>query len=616
MKKIIITAFVLMIFGGTIWFSASFYIQIRKVQIDKYDNLQRNFISQQELITKTLKAYEKEALKILNITNKNKLKTYVSRDPDKINASTSDDIVSIIALDPQQKFLYGWEVDMDGYVYEVKSYNPVPIIKNRYWLSIELNALFHTSRAVYLIQKEDLSYLVITFSLDSVLGAVESLNYGFQSHVYVDQIKENQVIPPFEFSLPGPFTRLKNDTILLESPISDHWVLVFTGIWDDLYPASPSDIHSIFYVIILWGISSTLITAILLRAGISRPKSLWATSCVFDAFCLLLIIFFFLGFPDTSEKINARTATFRNLQKFWYEHDKEITYIPTTMYIESLSFPDDISYFVTGFISQVYPSNVSIEKGFVFPNQSTIFPPVVTEVFRQDNGETITILWQFGVQLTQTFLPDFFPFDKRTLNIIIWPKEITKNIVLFPDFQNFNTLEISKWPGVNSRVDVIGWNIVDSNYLLEDVAAYHFFEKTNIPVTFKFVIDLKRDFLGAFLSNALALILCIIVAFLVLFIPPISLLDSLLATISIFVGLIFIAVTNHAALRSSLHAASFAYCEYFFISFYILVLAITIDFILRIGRPSGSGDKQFLLAISYWPILLGSFTAILAIVSL
>jgi hypothetical protein len=103
------------------------------------------------------------------------------------------------------------------------------------------------------------------------------------------------------------------------------------------------------------------------------------------------------------------------------------------------------------------------------------------------------------------------------------------------------------------------------------------------------------------------------VAFLVLFIPRDALLDSLFSTISIFVGLIFIAVTNHSSLRDSLEVSSFAYCEYLFISFYILLLAITIDFILRRPEKLTDFDKNYILAICYWPVLLGSFTLMLGL---
>ncbi len=585
----------------TFYYTYLLHTQLSNNQFDKYSNLQKNFLSCQQIISNFLKSLESEAINLKTIT-----------DPEVLKINLSQNLITIAVLDPQKKFLYGWSHDFDQHEtsHKISSFT-MPVMKTDLgWVNIVLNSELFTCRGYYVIQRDDLSYLVLTFSLVPALDSLGSLSFGFDSSSHVNYTPDNQTIPSIIFSMPNLFSRIINKSISLETALIPNWTLVFSGIWKDLYPYSIPDIHLIFYTAVLWSILFTLTTAILLKISPTNKTALWITSLVFDFCCFLLIIFFFLDLPAAYEQTTERTLSFKKAQDI---PKASAILIPTAIYLESLSFPNDSSFLISGFVSQIYPKDSNLTYGFIFPNESILYSTDIQEVSRWETSYSTTILWHFCVGLTNTFSPAFYPFDKRSVPINLWPKETHKDIIFYPNFLNYKKLNSQDIYSIDPNVNPIEWEILRSTYLLEPKESYAFFGFSHLPISFKFAILLQRDFLGAFLSNILVLTLCMLVAFLILFIPYDSLLNSVFATISIFVGLIFVAVTNHASLRNSLAATSFAYIEYLFISFYALILAMTIDFIFRIGKKETTYNNSLIRRVCYWPLILGSFTAILSI---
>jgi hypothetical protein len=581
------------------YFTLSLYHEIETTEEKIFSNIQQELFTQAKNLSQAFQTFENLAFLIATNTNQADLKTNIK-----------PPISSIIVLDSQKKFLSGFGYDDDGHVHEINSLNLSPISQDSGWVSIELDGFLRTSRATYIVPTNQQTFLVITFNLDNFLNSLRSFSFGFYTYAYTTISKKAASPLKLNFS---PFDRIKNTSFHLEFPIVLNWSLAITGTWQDIYPYPISMIHSFFILIVCWGVSILLIFFLFLRPSIITPKALWTLSFLVNTLCLVLIVFLFSDLPATSSKTMERTNSFKKTQDFFSKSSSTIL-IPTAVYLESLAFPNDTSFVVSGFISQIYPKDNPMEMGFIFPFQSSEYDVSIKEISRWETSESITILWHFGVGLTAPFSTKFFPFDKRITQITIWPKELHKNIIFTPNYLNFTTFNVVENPGFDKKINPIGWSIITSNFILKNEAPYKFFSsEKQSPITYIFEIYLVRNFLGAFLSNILALILCIFVAFLVLFIPRDSLLDSLFSTISIFVGLIFIAVTNHSSLRDSLEVSSFAYCEYLFISFYILLLAITIDFILRRPESPTEFDKNYILAICYWPLLLGSFTLMLTL---
>jgi hypothetical protein len=579
--------------------------------------VEKNYIDVSSFILSRLEAFKVVANEISSVDGGKNYKKYISKYPDLYNALPKNAIVSIAVLDKDKKFLYGYTTPTKQEPVSISSVAKYDEYPSNGWLEIDLNGFYHSSRGVYGILLSDSSYLLITFSLDTSLGRLESLSYGFNSFGFI-RAKGDAINSHLKVSIYTFVSRIMNESILIQTELVPGWDLVFSGKWLDVAPFSKKEISQV--IVALLFLTFFVSASIFLMARLFLPKktSYWLTTVVFDLFQLVIIVFIFNGYLATSDEIRERTETFRQLTDLWGDENNNtsVIFIPTLIHLESISFLDDASFIITGFISQIYPKDIQIEKGFIFPYESHINPAIVKEISRYEDERSIQIISQFGVQINQVFSPSLFPFDKRHLKINIWPKEVYKNIVFFPNLANYQTFNYSTMPGIGVHVDVNGWKITDSSYLLEKREAYYFFGATNLPVIYQFTVDMERNFLGAFLSNTLAFLLCTIVAFLVLFIPKDSLLDTLFAIISIFVGLIFVAVTNHASLREALQVTSFAYFEYFFVSFYALILVVTIDFILQVGSPEKKNSRRELLALLYWPALFGSFALILILNSL
>lgn len=587
--------------AATFYYSYLLYSQLSNNQFDKYSNLQGNFLSCQQIISNFLKSLESEAINLKSIT-----------DPEVLKSNLSENLMTIAVFDAQKKFLYGFSHDFDEHeeAHPISSFT-MPVMKTDWgWVNILLDSKLFTCRGYYMLKRDDNSFLVLTFTLVPAIDSLGSLSFGFDSSSYVDYLPPTASTPSVIFSIPNLFSRIFNQSIFLKTTLIPGWALIFSGSWIDLYPYTLADIHLIFYTIVLWGIFITITIGVFSKISPINKKSLWITSLVFDFFCLLLIIFFFLDLPTRYERTTERTLSFKKAQNI---PKASAILIPTAIYLESLSFPNDSSFLISGFVSQIYPKNIKLTYGFIFPNESVLYTSDITEVSRWETPYSVTILWHFSTGLTGSFSPVFYPFDKRNVPISLWPKETHQDIVFFPNFLNYKKLNAQDIYSIDPNVNPVEWEILQSSYLLEPKEAYNFFGFTHLPISFKFAVILQRDFLGAFLSNILVLTLCMVVAFLILFIPYDSLLNSVFATISIFVGLIFVAVTNHASLRNSLAATSFAYIEYLFISFYALILAMTIDFIFRIGKKETIYNNSLIRRVAYWPLILGSFTIILSL---
>lgn len=599
MKKIGII-FTLLLISLSSYFTISIYHEMKKTEETLFSDLQKNVLKEAKKLSQTFQELENLSFLIATTTKQNAFKSVIK-----------PPIFSIVELDSQKKFLSGFGYDQDGDVHEITSFNLPQTEQDTGWVLIELNASLRTSTASYIIPTNWDTLLVITYNMSNYLNDLRSFNFGFNTYAYVTNYTRLRPPPKLSYS---PFERLKNDSFFLQFPVLEHWALAVTGDWQDIYPYPISMIHTFFALILSWGISTILVFYFILKPSVSKPKALWTLSFLFNTLCILLIIFLFIDLPSTAIKTAERTASSRKIQEL-FSKDSSTILIPTAVYLDSLTFPDDTSFLITGFISQIYPKDNPMEIGFLFPYQSSEYNLTIKEISKWENPESITVLWYFGLGLTAPFSTKFFPFDKRIAQITIWPKELHKNIVFFPNYLNFTSFTTLEKPGIDGNINPIGWSIKTSNFILKNETPYNFFSpaETDTPITYIFELFLIRDFLGAFLSNILALVLCIFVAFLVLFIPRDSLLDSLFSTISIFVGLIFIAVTNHSSLRGYLEVSSFAYCEYLFISFYALLLAITMDFILRRPEAITNFDKNYILAICYWPLLLGSFTLMLTL---
>ena len=274
----------------TFYSTYTFVTNVNNTQNIIYLNLQNNFLSVQQMVTNFLQSLESQMDGLEKIN-----------DPNLLREKISPDLMAIAVLDKDKKFLYGFGLDTD----EQESVHPIDSLeipefkKELGWVDIRLNSKLYADRGYYVIQRKDLSYVVVMCSLLPPLRAMSVLSYGFASTSYVKFVPDNQKLALFKFSSPGIFTRIIQAPIFFELPLITNWSFVFSGNWTDLYPYPLETIHSLFYLLVLWGALTTCTSALILKINLKRPKSLWITSFVFNAFCLGISTFLFLDRPAT-----------------------------------------------------------------------------------------------------------------------------------------------------------------------------------------------------------------------------------------------------------------------------------------------------------------------------
>jgi hypothetical protein len=580
----------------------TFISNLQEIQSHKYEVLEENYLITHDLIANFFNSLESSLTKMDMVKNLSDFE------------SNSSYILNIIHFDKNYKFISGFErgsyLDIKGKILDAFTLPRELSLNNSSsgWIYVNLNPQNYTATAFYLLKQDSGDIYLAKVSLVPAIRKIYTVCYGVQSFAFVKNVEKNEVLEKFYYSTPTIFDRFLNKPIYFEALLVENWALVFNGLWEDVYPYSLDDLNAIYVIILLYCLTFTLLTSIVLKSSFQHAKSFWAPSIVFNIFCLGSIVFLYLDLPEKYRIITERTNSYQNSL---VNEIKDRQLIATSFYIESLSFPDDSSCFISGFISQLYPKEFASKAGYIFPDESVIYQTSIEEVSRIETNNYIAILTHFSVCLAETYSSSFFPFDSRNISLIIRPLDLSDKFLFFPNFANYfpyvKDIEI-----IDQNVEPSGWKFSSSDYLMTPESVFEFFGLNISGLTFKLNLILERNFLGAFLSNILILTLCILFSFLILFIPIDSLLNSLFASLSIFVGLIFVAVTNHASIRGNLSTSSYAFIEYLFISYYLLILAITIDFIYRVYKPNIEPNFLIFRRIMFFPTLLASFSIILA----
>jgi hypothetical protein len=599
--KIIIFSF-LLIFSS--YKSYDFLIDVVEIQNHKNETLQENFLITFDLVSNFFRSLEDSLIKIESI-----------KSLQDFELQTSAYLLKLIHFDKDYNFLSGferasWNNSKASVIPKVQYGDNLDVKKLQPgWNLIRLNPEDYTTRGSYFIQTENNGFYLAEFSLVPAIRKIYSICYGSNSFAFVKELDKNHAIPSFFFKNPNLFSRLFDKEIVFEAPLVENYSFMFKGLWSEIYPYNPDELKAIYTLILIWGLTFSFSATFIFKSNLKNAKTFTWPSIIFNLFIFLSIYFLYQDLPNFYKEITERTNSF---QKSLVTHLKDQELIPTSFYIDSLSFPNDSNYYVSGFVSQIYPKDTLSKAGFIFPNESAIYESSIEEISRVDGDDYTTILYHFSICLTQTFSSNFYPFDKRDIAILIKPKDLSNKIIFFPNFQNFFPDASFKSGSLDESVKPNGWKFSSVDYVIIPINALEFFGLSISPLTFKLSLILKRNFLGAFLSNILILTLCIFISFLILFIPIDSLLNSLYSTLSIFVGLLFIAVTNHSSIRSNFTSSTYAFIEFLFISYYTLILIFSIDFIYRVYKPSDDKNLLILRRILYFPVLLGSFSLILA----
>lgn len=251
--------------------------------------------------------------------------------------------------------------------------------------------------------------------------------------------------------------------------------------------------------------------------------------------------------------------------------------IPTGLMIESMRISADEATF-SGYIWQKYPLDLpeDITRGVQFPDD--ISGASLQEAYRFKKGGYEVIGWFFIASLKQHFYIAGYPLDQVDASIRLLPATLDKNIVLTPDFEEYDFTAPSKRPGLAQNLVLADFELERSHFdytfdtYNAGLGGVTQIERNTIPAL-SFIISASRNIL----SPIIAFCITVIVVAGLMFGSIIVKLDSAFSALSNAAALFFVIAITHVGLRSTINAGGVVYLEYLFIILYIFILGLAIN---------------------------------------
>ena len=364
-----------------------------------------------------------------------------------------------------------------------------------------------------------------------------------------------------------------------------------------------------------------LLTALIFRVDLGERKSLWNT--VIFSILLLIAGIGFLWYlaqtaPFPEEAGSTMIVEKVGLQKYLSDHakqtsKKQLFYVPTGIFIESIKFSDVNNVTFSGYIWQKYAENhKDISRGFILSGAES---SQITEVYHLKENQVEVIGWHFQATVRHQFSYAKYPFDKRHLSLQISHKDFNKKVILTPDLEAYRIMNPSVRPGLKRDVALSGWLILKSffNYRTyyenTNFGINDYMRDTNFPHFYVNVL-LKREFFGQFISNVLPLIIVSTILFALQ-----MWLGKTTTFVRSLIGLFFGILLAHIRLRGTITTPEIIYLEFFYLIIYCSYLITTFSFFLfRYKIGIGYYRDGLIPKLLFWPFILVSSFIITVIV--
>jgi len=341
---------------------------------------------------------------------------------------------------------------------------------------------------------------------------------------------------------------------------------------------------------------------------------------------------------EPTQLVNEQ-ATNEFLQQNWEVHVAEqaghiepTMKVKTGIFIQSLKFFNSTEVNLTGYIWQRYQNGVhdSIkpgpgEVGFILPEQvDSSFEP--SETYRIHTADEEIIGWYFEATLRQPFDYATYPFDHKTVWVRMWHKQFSRNVILVPDFEAYQSTGLDDMFGIEKDIVLDTWER-ENTYFDYSLSSYdtdfgipEYIGQQGFPeLHYNFVV--KRKFENAFIVYLLPLFLVATLLFagLLTVSADDELSDRLGFNTASFIGacsvLFFVVMLAHIQLREQFAGSSIVYIEYFYILMYLLLVLATVNtYLFSIQPKHGCGfilyQDNIVVKVGYWPVVLGSLILI------
>lgn len=282
--------------------------------------------------------------------------------------------------------------------------------------------------------------------------------------------------------------------------------------------------------------------------------------------------------------------------------------IPTGIVLYTVSFPDSNRIAVSGYLWQKLTKESNASIGIRLPEAAEFHSSQV--INKQENNEHI-VGWNFNATFNQKHRYSWFPFDRVHVDITIASADFEHNVVLVPDFDGYQSIEIDPLPGITNKIAVPGFELERSFFSFTTLESYEevgleSLQNATEKVRLHYNVILDRKLINPFVIFFVPLLIILFSIYAVFLItfkgePPFN----VSMAIGSYTGIFFSLVLLHQTLRSQYQAGELLYLEYFFFFIYVTILLLTLHaMILRVGHMSEFITHKITpyLKIFFWPI--------------
>jgi len=386
---------------------------------------------------------------------------------------------------------------------------------------------------------------------------------------------------------------------------------------------------------ILFAASLLLLTVIIVSFKLYKysEANLWKLTTVVSIIVTFNIIFIWqltlkFAYSQKSDDDNIVITNYSALNSFITQEQNKAqlmntappVLVPTGIYLQGIEFADSYNVNVSGTIWQKYHNLIPLDiKRDVRLTQVSPFAEAlhVKQKSREVFEDYELLTWEFRATLRLDFDYSTYPFDYRQINIEISHPDIQKNVMLTPDLVSYKIITPTSKPGINQSL-VLPESIVTSSYFNFSMKRYNtnfgnvsLVDKELFP-GLKFNVILKRQFINAFVSNIIPILIVVLMMFFVVFSSTknpggrkagVSSLGVVESSAAFF----FVLILAHIDLRKTVNTPVITYMEYFYFIMYFILAIVVFNIVLFTRRDNFlffDYKDNLIVKLCYWPLFL------------
>ena len=425
--------------------------------------------------------------------------------------------------------------------------------------------------------------------------------------------------------LPDPISQ-KSSWVVFAPITESDWTFISIDIEDELIADTlkHSHLHKVRALILL----TISILLLCFYAGMLFHSkygydTAWQTviACSITLVIALVIMGVYFNYVENSRQLE----TIANIQELdevteklrlhKTKHGKPPISVPTGVFLQSIEFQSSNNVFITGYVWQRVPTG-QITPGIIFPE--AVSGSELTEVYSTTLGDQTLTGWYFETVFRQPFDYSRYPLDNKNVWVRMWHGKFDENVILIPDLSSYDVSAAELTPGMEANMVLSGWRLVASGfqYVKNSYNSSFGFPLStphgNVPELY-YTVKLERNFLDAFVTNLVPLIVVSIMLFAILLTITCDKEKAGLfgadafSVVTTTAGLFFIVLVAHIQLRKEFTLPKIIYLEYFYLVMYVAILWVSIAAFVVTSSKQGQlmhyRDGLF-AKIFYWPLIL------------